>query len=161
MPPIPDCWEEAALTAPSTGREDRRSRQNAWRSSKDRGAARPAVITSGGNLKARYVIHTVGPIWRGGKSGETQTLRNAYYNSLELARETGVKTVAFPSISTGVYRYPLQEAAGIALATIIDYIREPYFDEVRMVLFGTDIYRIYAEVLRKLLEQNGINKHKA
>ena len=119
-----------------------------------------AVITTGGNLKARYVIHTVGPIWRGGNSGEAGILRNAYYNSLQLAKNMGIKTIAFPSISTGVYRYPLQEAAEIALATIIDYIRQPYFTEVKMVLFNEEIYGTYCGVLRQLQEKHGINQHK-
>lgn len=110
------------------------------------------VITSGGNLKARYVIHTVGPIWRGGNQKEAKTLRNAYYNSLELAKKTGIKTVAFPSVSTGVYGYPLKEAAEIALSTIVDYIREPHFEEVRMVLFNEDILKSYSDVLLNKLQ---------
>lgn len=116
-----------------------------------------AVITTGGNLKARYVIHTVGPIWRDGNSGEAETLRNAYYNSLELAKEKGIKTVAFPSISTGVYGYPLQEAAMVALSTLINYLREPHFEEVRMVLFNEDVYGAYSGALHKLQEKHGIN----
>ncbi|MEM1726681.1 MAG: O-acetyl-ADP-ribose deacetylase, partial [Candidatus Bathyarchaeia archaeon] len=77
-----------------------------------------AVITTGGNLKAKYVIHTVGPVWRGGKSGEAELLAEAYRNSLKLAVSKGIKTIAFPSISTGAYGYPIDEASRIALSTV-------------------------------------------
>src|SRR5512134_2738637 len=82
-----------------------------------------ARITAGGRLPARWVIHTVGPVYRDGKHGEAELLANAYRNSLRLANERGLKTVAFPSISTGAYGYPLAEAARIALATVVDHLR--------------------------------------
>ncbi len=113
-----------------------------------------AVITTGGNLPARYVIHAVGPVYRGGTRGEAELLASAYRRSLEVASENGVKTVAFPSISTGAYRYPVNEAARIALRTVIDYLKQhPEIELVRFVLFTRDIYDAYAEALRELLSQ--------
>ena len=96
-----------------------------------------AVITTGGNLNAKYVIHTVGPIWRGGDNNEQQLLADAYRNSLALAREHNIKTIAFPSISTGAYRFPIDQAASIALKTVENFLTEhPGFQEVRFVLFS-------------------------
>jgi len=119
-----------------------------------RGALTPgeAVITGGGRLKAKYVIHTVGPIWRGGNNNEPEILRKAYYNSLKLSQEQGLRTVAFPSISTGAYGYPAAEAAEVALSTIIEYLKleTGCFSEVRMVLFSDEIFRIYSDTLRRL-----------
>ena len=83
-----------------------------------------AVITTGGNLKARYVIHTVGPVYRGGTKGEAGLLRSAYRTSLMLAAQRGLKSVAFPAISAGIYGYPLHEAARIALTTTIEFLAE-------------------------------------
>jgi len=83
-----------------------------------------ARITGGYNLPARYVIHTPGPIWRGGAQGEAALLRNCYQNCLRLAEENGCRTVAFPSISTGVYGYPLPEAARIAITEIRDFLKQ-------------------------------------
>lgn len=83
-----------------------------------------AKITKGYKLKANYVIHTPGPIWRGGKWGEEELLASCYRNSLLLAQEYGVKTIAFPSISTGVYRFPVAEAARIAVAEILRFLAE-------------------------------------
>ena len=103
-----------------------------------------AVITTGGNLKAKYVIHTVGPIWRGGDSNEEQLLADAYRNSLALAQEHNIKTIAFPSISTGAYRFPIDQAARIALKTAEDFLTEyPKFQEVRFVLFSEQDLIIY------------------
>lgn len=97
-----------------------------------------AVITTGGDLPASHVIHTVGPVWRGGDHGEPELLANAYRNSLERAREHGVRTLAFPSISTGAYGYPVEDAARIALGTVRDVLEgaKDAFDEVRFVLFS-------------------------
>ncbi|WP_455370114.1 O-acetyl-ADP-ribose deacetylase, partial [[Eubacterium] cellulosolvens] len=83
-----------------------------------------AIITSGGNLKARYVIHTVGPIWRAGKSGEKELLKNAYLNSLKLAVQKELKSISFPSISTGAYGYPIDEAARTALSTVKEFLEQ-------------------------------------
>jgi O-acetyl-ADP-ribose deacetylase (regulator of RNase III) len=111
-----------------------------------------AVVTTGGNLPARYVIHTVGPIWEGGGAGEDETLARAYRRSLELARERGIRTVAFPSISTGAYGFPVERAARIALRTILEFVRQhpDAFDLVRMVLWGEQDLRTYEAALREL-----------
>ncbi|RMD55165.1 MAG: O-acetyl-ADP-ribose deacetylase [Nitrospirae bacterium] len=110
-----------------------------------------AVITTGGNLKAKYVIHTVGPIYRGGKANEAELLRNAYENSLRLALNKGIKSLSFPSISTGAYGYPVREAATIALKTVLDFLRNNEGIElVRFVLYDANTYKTYEEVLKEL-----------
>lgn len=110
-----------------------------------------AVITTGGNLKAKYVIHTVGPVYQGGNKGEAQLLQSAHLESLKLASARNLKSIAFPAISTGVYGYPVNEAARIALKTAIDYLREHSDIElVRFVLFGRKTYDIFAGELKKL-----------
>jgi O-acetyl-ADP-ribose deacetylase (regulator of RNase III) len=112
-----------------------------------------AVITTGGNLKARYVIHTVGPIYRGGTHGEEKLLASAYHRSLEVASEKGIKTVSFPSISTGAYGYPIREAARIALKTTIDYLNDhPQIEMVRFVLFGAVDLEVYEAALKDLMK---------
>ncbi len=111
-----------------------------------------AVITTGGNLKARYVIHAVGPIYRGGNSGEAELLAGAYRKSLEVANERGLKSIAFPSISTGAYGYPIEEAARIALRTVIDFLkgkRSPQL--VRFVLFSEKDLEVYKEALSEMV----------
>ena len=111
-----------------------------------------AVITTGGNLDAKYVIHTVGPIWRGGADGEPELLANCYRNSLKLAVENGIKTISFPSISTGGYGYPEEKAARIALGTVIEFLKDSdHFDEVVFVLFSPRTYQNYADALKALL----------
>lgn len=111
-----------------------------------------AMITSGGNLPAKFVIHTVGPIYREnqGKSGnikehQAEQLRSCYIESLKLAVEKRLKTIAFPSISTGAYRYPLKEAAPIAIKAVKDFLKDnPSMEEVRFVLFNDETYEAYA-----------------
>lgn len=99
-----------------------------------------AVITSGGNLPARYVIHTVGPIWHGGRDNEDELLRSAYWQSLSLAVAHGIRSVSFPSISTGAYRFPADRAARIALRTVRDFVRQnDYFEEIRFILFSRQL----------------------
>lgn len=111
-----------------------------------------AVLTTGGNLAARYVIHTVGPIYRGGMKGEADLLKSAYQESLRLASSKGLKSIAFPAISAGVYGYPLAEAARIALQTAIDYLRARNDLELaRFVLFDRKTYDVFTEILRKLV----------
>jgi len=108
-----------------------------------------AVITTGGNLKARYVIHTVGPIYRDGQHGEPELLASAYRESLKVASGKGIKSLAFPSLSTGVYGYPLPEAARIALNTVKDYLAQhPEIELVRFVLFGRPPYEAFEKVLK-------------
>ena len=94
-----------------------------------------AVITTGGNLPARYVIHTVGPVWNGGAHGEPELLANAYRNSLRIAEERRLPSIAFPSISTGAYRYPIALAAPLALQTVAASLRANPNGSVRRVLF--------------------------
>ena len=109
-----------------------------------------AVITTGGNLKARYVIHTVGPVYRDGLHNEPKLLENAYKNSLILASSRAIKSIAFPSISTGAYRYPLETAAEIALRTAINYLREHHDIElIRFVLFGQKALEVYEKKLKQ------------
>jgi O-acetyl-ADP-ribose deacetylase (regulator of RNase III) len=111
-----------------------------------------AVAVSGGRLAAKRVILTVGPVWHGGGAEEARILANAYRSSLSLAREEGLRTIAFPSISTGAYGYPLAEAAAIALTTIKAELeaRPGSFDEVRVVLFGEATLEAYKAALGAL-----------
>ena len=107
-----------------------------------------AAITTGGDLPARYVIHTVGPIWRGGKRGEPELLADCYTNSLRLAVENEIKTISFPSISTGAYGYPLDQAASVALKAVADFLQsDDSFDEVIFVLYNESIYGSYEQAL--------------
>lgn len=112
-----------------------------------------AVITTGGNLKAKYVIHTVGPIWYGGNSGEPELLADAYRNSLKLAVSKGLKTIAFPAISTGAYGYPIEKASRIAIKTVKEFLeKEDKLDEVVFVLFSKSNFEVYAEAAREILQ---------
>lgn len=107
-----------------------------------------AVITQAGQLKAKFVIHAVGPRWQGGTKGEAELLASAYRTSLNLARENNCRTVAFPSISTGIYGYPLEDAAPIALQTVLQFIEEyPDFETIRFVLFDKVTFNTYQEAL--------------
>jgi O-acetyl-ADP-ribose deacetylase (regulator of RNase III) len=117
-----------------------------------------AVITTGGDLKARHVIHAVGPVWRGGDEHEPELLASAYRRSLEVAVQHGLRSISFPSISTGAFVYPLRRAAPIALRTIIEFLEQAQhdIDEVRMVLYTREndkAYTIFAEALEQLLSQ--------
>jgi len=111
-----------------------------------------AVITGGGRLKAKHVIHTVGPIWHGGDAGEEEALRSCYASCLRLAHERGLRTLAFPSISTGAYRYPVRRAASAALGVVADYLAEHagVFSLVRFVLFDAETLAVYKETSTKL-----------
>jgi O-acetyl-ADP-ribose deacetylase (regulator of RNase III) len=110
-----------------------------------------AVITGAGNLKARHVIHTVGPIWRGGNRGEPELLRQAYQNSLRLAVAKGLKSVAFPSISTGAYGYPIRDASHVALEAVKQFLeKEDNLDEVVFVLFSESALEVYADEAGKV-----------
>jgi O-acetyl-ADP-ribose deacetylase (regulator of RNase III) len=110
-----------------------------------------ARITTGGNLKARYVIHTVGPVYKDGLHQEPEFLASCYRESLKLASAQGLKSLSFPSISTGVYGYPLDNAARIALTTIRDYLAQhPEIERVRCVLFGQAAYAVYEKILKEL-----------
>ena len=108
-------------------------------------------MTTGGNLPAKHVIHTVGPIWNGGGKKEAETLASCYRESLKLAKKHGLKTIAFPSISTGAYGYPMDEAAEVALKTIIDFLdTDDGLHDVTMVLWGKEALEEYSRVLDRM-----------
>lgn len=114
------------------------------------GGCRPgeAKITRGYNLPAGFVIHTVGPVWSGGKRGEPEILANCYRNSLQLAVKNKIKTIAFPAISCGAYRYPIQEAAGIAVTVTRNFLEETHsVDKVIFVAATEEIFAAYQELL--------------
>jgi O-acetyl-ADP-ribose deacetylase (regulator of RNase III) len=108
-----------------------------------------AVITMAGKLPARHVIHTVGPVWHGGMNNEDQLLTNAYNNSLRLAVENGAKTVAFPNISTGVYGFPKERAARIAIEAVRKFLKsDKTLNEVVFVCFDRENFEIYERLLK-------------
>jgi O-acetyl-ADP-ribose deacetylase len=113
-----------------------------------------AVITTGGRLKARYVIHTVGPVWRGGSSREADVLASAYRESLKLAAENNLSRLAFPAISTGAYGYPVEEAAEIAIQTTINFLKseQTSIKEVVFVLYDRWTYEVYRKMLNELVK---------
>lgn len=107
-----------------------------------------AVITSGGKLSSRYVIHTVGPVWHGGNNNEANLLHNAYLNSLKSAVENGVETIAFPNISTGVYGFPKGNAAKIAIETVTEFLLEnDQIKQVYFVCFDQENYELYQKLI--------------
>lgn len=107
-----------------------------------------SVITSAGKLPAKFVIHTVGPVWSGGEANEREVLAHAYKSSLQLAVDHGIKTIAFPSISTGAYRFPKTLAAQIATTTVLDFLSTPSsIESVVFVCFDQDTYTTYQKVL--------------
>ncbi|MGI6070084.1 MAG: O-acetyl-ADP-ribose deacetylase [Blautia sp.] len=113
-----------------------------------------AKITKGYRLPAKYVLHTPGPVWHGGGEGEAQLLANSYNNCLALAEEYGCKTVAFPSISTGVYGYPIHLAAPIAIKTILDFLAEcNVVEDVIMVCFSDPVREAYEAAYKEIVEQ--------
>jgi len=110
-----------------------------------------AVITTGGSLKARHVIHTVGPFWSGGRSGEPVALAECYSSSLKIAAQNGLRSVAFPSISTGAYGYPVREASRVALKAVKSYVESKGAPvEVTFVLYGENDFNTYMEALKEL-----------
>lgn len=115
-----------------------------------------AVITTGGRLKTKCVIHTVGPVWHGGNAGEARLLASAYYESLKLAAEHHLTSISFPSISTGAYGYPLDEAAGVALGTVAAFLKEQTTSirEVYFVLFDARAHAVYAAAMASLGKEN-------
>ena len=106
-----------------------------------------AKATTGGRLPARWVIHAVGPVWRGGTAGESDLLASAHRRSLEVARDVGARTVAFPAISCGVYGYPVELAAPVAIEAVRPF--EPDFDEIRFVVLGDDLREVFAAAGRR------------
>jgi O-acetyl-ADP-ribose deacetylase (regulator of RNase III) len=120
-----------------------------WRT---RGGCPPggAKITRGYGLAARFVIHTSGPVWRGGKSGEPEMLTDCYRNSFQAAVENGITTIAFPAISCGAYGYPIQQAAQIAIKTTREFLaNEDKIQKVIFVLWSEDVYGAYRQALEK------------
>ena len=110
-----------------------------------------AKITKGYKLPAKYVIHTVGPIWRGGNANEDELLASCYRTSLQLAVEKNIKTIAFPSISTGAYRFPVKRAAEIAMLEITEFLRDnESIEKVYMVCFDKKAMDAYSEALSKI-----------
>ena len=107
-----------------------------------------AVITTAGNMPSKYVIHTVGPVWHGGKYNEAEKLASCYRKSLELAEENNCRTIAFPNISTGIYGYPKEAAARIALSTVVDYLsRSPKIEKVIFVCFDEENFSLLTSLL--------------
>lgn len=112
-----------------------------------------AKITTGGNLPAKHVIHAVGPVYRDGAHGEPQLLASCYRRSLEIAAENGLKSVAFPAISCGVYGYPVSDAARIAFASVKSFaLSHPQIELVRFVLFNEEILRVFEDAGREILK---------
>jgi O-acetyl-ADP-ribose deacetylase (regulator of RNase III) len=114
-----------------------------------------AAATSGGKLKAKKVIHTVGPIWSGGNNREPELLAEAYRNSLALALKSGVKTISFPSVSTGAYGYPVEKASRVAITAVVEFLKgNTGIREVRFVLHSMDDLRTYEETLDEIKKCN-------
>lgn len=110
-----------------------------------------AVITTGGNLKAKYVVHAVGPVYRDGSHGEDKLLAGAYKKCLKIAKENGLNSIAFPSISTGAYGYPIEDAARVALKTVIDFLnKNKGLKLARFVLFSERDLEVYKKTLEEL-----------
>ncbi|WP_281231534.1 O-acetyl-ADP-ribose deacetylase [Flavobacterium gelatinilyticum] len=106
-----------------------------------------AVITTGGYLPSKYVIHTVGPVWNGDKNEKSKLLADCYQNSLKLAVENGIKTIAFPNISTGIYHFPKDKAAEIAVKAVKEFERISEIEKVIFVCFDDENYQIYKSIL--------------
>jgi O-acetyl-ADP-ribose deacetylase len=108
-----------------------------------------ARLTRGHDLPANFVIHTVGPVWHGGRHGEDEDLANCYRNSLALAAENGIRTIAFPAISTGVYRFPVDRAARIAVREVRAFLdSHPQFEQVQLVCFGREALQAFSNALK-------------
>jgi O-acetyl-ADP-ribose deacetylase (regulator of RNase III) len=105
-----------------------------------------AVITTAGNLPAKFVIHTVGPVWSGGNNNEEFLLKQCYVNSLELAIQNNIKTIAFPNISTGIYHFPKEKAAEIAIETVLNFYLIEKFEKVIFVCFDEENYKLYKDL---------------
>jgi O-acetyl-ADP-ribose deacetylase (regulator of RNase III) len=111
-----------------------------------------AKITKGYNLPAKFVIHTVGPVWNGGIHNEPELLRNCYFNSLTLAVKNNCSSIAFPAISTGIYRYPFEQATEIAIGTTIEFLKQNNFPEkVIFVCFSDEMFSLYQKTLEEIL----------
>jgi O-acetyl-ADP-ribose deacetylase (regulator of RNase III) len=139
------CGAIHRAAGPSLAEECRR-----LRAERGRVATGHAVATSGGRLPARYVIHTVGPVWYGGASGEPDALASAYRESIRVADELGLKSIAFPAISTGIFGYPLGDATQVAVRTVCEALsRAKNLSKVRFVVFDDAARQAYSEILNK------------
>lgn len=121
-----------------------------------------AVITGGGNLKARYVIHTVGPVWNGGRSSESKLLADCHKNSLSLATSRGLRSIAFPAISTGAFGFPVELASKVALESVKDFLDsedEPLIEEIVFVLFTAHDLGVYEEAARLIFGTRRPREH--
>lgn len=116
-----------------------------------------AVMTTGGKLRAMSVIHTVGPVWRDGRHGEPELLAEAYRNCLDLAASKGLKSVAFPSISTGAYGYPVEKACRIALETTRKFLDNAQILDVVFVLFSKNDFEVYVKNAKELLQEGAFS----
>jgi O-acetyl-ADP-ribose deacetylase (regulator of RNase III) len=117
-----------------------------------------AIITSAGNLKAKFIIHTVGPIWKGGMFKEKEFLKKAYESSLELASKKRLNSISFPSISTGTYNYPTKEASLVALKTIINFLQKKSINiKVFFVLYSERTFKIYLNTANNIIEKMKLN----
>ncbi|WP_050183204.1 O-acetyl-ADP-ribose deacetylase [Domibacillus robiginosus] len=114
-----------------------------------------AILTKGYELPAQFVIHTVGPVWNGGAEGEEEKLASCYKNALQVAIENGIKSISFPSISTGVYRFPIEQAAVIALRTVTNFLENQSFGYVSFTLFSEHDYRIYEAAMNRVMQEEG------
>jgi O-acetyl-ADP-ribose deacetylase (regulator of RNase III) len=115
-----------------------------------------AKITRGYNLPAKHVIHTPGPVWQGGDHGERELLASSYRRSMEIAAENGLKSIAFPSISTGIFGFPIESAAPIALRTAREFLEtNPGFQVIRFVLWGEKDYNHFLNALKEMGESTG------
>jgi O-acetyl-ADP-ribose deacetylase (regulator of RNase III) len=137
-----------AKGGPKILEECKRIRETTWPDGLPTGSA---VITSGANLKAKHVIHTVGPVWHGGFQNEADFLKQAYRNSLKLAVSNGLKRVAFPSISTGAYGYPVAEASDVALKVIKNFLeKDDKLEKVIMVLYTERVFNVYLTAAKRI-----------
>ena len=133
---------------PAILEECRRIRKADWPDGLPNGRA---VVTTGGRLRAKRVIHTVGPIWRGGREKEQDVLAQCYRSSLEIAKKEGLESVAFPSIGTGAYGYPIEEASGVAVRAVREFVEKwGYPTEVVFVLFTEGDRKVYLRTIREL-----------
>ncbi len=110
-----------------------------------------AVLTKGYDLPAKHVIHTVGPVWEGNAHREEQLLANCYKNTLQLAKEKEITSISFPSISTGIFRFPIKLASEVALGTVVEFLQRYEFGHVVMTLFSDEDYEVYAKTLQGIM----------
>jgi O-acetyl-ADP-ribose deacetylase len=148
MPPTVRCWEVVALTERYTGRVGPKILEECKRIRERQGGCPTgeAVYSTAGNLPARYVIHTVGPVWQDGRHNEEELLASCYLQSLKLAESLGAKSISFPNISTGIYGFPKKLAAEIAINTVTQF-QSDKLETVRFVCFDQENHDLYQHIL--------------